>query len=84
MLEQAQHALAASRAKEGQLQAELDAEKAAAAERAKALHDKVRAGAQNHKLKKKAHSERYRAEARKANFGTRPGQVETDEIDETY
>ena len=53
--------------------------------RAKALHDKVRAGAANHKQKKKAHSERYRAEARKADFGTRPGQVQVaEEIEETY
>ena len=54
------------------------------AERAKALHDKVKAGAANHKLKKKAHSERYRAEARKADFGTRPGQVQEEAITETY
>ena len=55
------------------------------AQRAKALHDKVRAGAATHKLKKKAHSERYRAEARKADFGTRPGQVQKEEeVTETY
>ena len=53
------------------------------AERAKRLHDKVKAGAANHKLKKKAHSERYRQEARKANFGTRPGQ-QNGKITDTY
>ena len=35
------------------------------------------------KYKKKAHSERYRQEARKANFGTRPGQ-QKGQITDTY
>ena len=54
------------------------------AERAKMLHDKVKAGAANHKLKKKAHAERYRREARKADFGTRPGQEQPLEITDSY
>jgi len=42
--------------------------------KAQMLHDKIKAGSERSKAKKKAHSERYRTEARKADFGTRPGQ----------
>ena len=48
------------------------------AAKAQALHDKIKAGHDSHKLKKKAQTERYRKEARKADFGTRPGELATD------
>ena len=54
----------------------------------KALHDKVKDQAETLKLKKKAYSERYRKEARKADFGTRPGDEkpaeEEEEVTEVY
>ena len=42
----------------------------------------IRSQAQNHKLKKKEYSERYRREARKADFGTRPGQEAVEITDD--
>ena len=42
----------------------------------------IRSQAQNHKLKKKEYSERYRREARKADFGMRPGQEAVEITDD--
>ena len=52
-------------------------------ERAKNLHDKVKTGQEYGTQKKKAHTERYRREARKAEFGTRPGQ-EKNKVESIY
>ena len=41
----------------------------------------MRTGHSEGARKKAAHSERYRREARKADFGTRPGQVAEDVTD---
>ena len=43
-------------------------------ERAKALHDKVKAGKAASARKKKAHSEHYRKEARRQDLGTSSGE----------
>ena len=53
------------------------------ADRAKMLHDRIKAGKERSKQKKNAHAAYYRTEARKANFGTRPGEEEK-EISEVY
>ena len=53
------------------------------ADRAKMLHDRIKAGKERSKEKKKAHSEHYRKEARKADFGSRPGEEE-ETVTEVY
>ena len=64
-------------------QMDLHASRREDAARAKMLHDRVKSGENNHKVKKKAYTDRYRREARKADFGTRPGEVQGEVVD-TY
>ena len=43
-------------------------------EKARMQHDRVKRGEEAYKKKKKATNDKYRKDARKADFGTRPGE----------